>query len=225
VKFFNSVDKICFGVKTIEVENVENEYYTDIYNYLKSRPKHCELKDLPGKNISVVHRNTLIKWLLELTIETKKSDYTFQLAVILIDKCLSLLKELKVNAFQLVGITCYLLASKMNCVEPIEVETLIWYSSDICKAEVVKEAEGRILNLLNYELSIPTIQELIGFHLSMENDSENIWGEVRMLANKALCDYRYCQWTPDELAEACVNYVLKKEKEDECAEFIASMDK
>lgn len=108
------------------------------------------------KEINVKMRTILIDWLMEVVQDMKLSMSTLFLSVNIIDRYLSL-QSIERDLFQLLGVAALLIASKLEEVQPRNVDEM----ADICdgaySVKQVAEMELACLQKLNFCVSVPTL--------------------------------------------------------------------
>ena len=98
-------------------------------------------------------RSLAIDWLIDIKSYFKCSHRTFFLACYYFDLYLSLLSsQFRRSQLQLLGITCLLLASKINEIYPMSIEDIVYVCNYNYKVKQVEDMEKTIVNLLDNSL-------------------------------------------------------------------------
>lgn len=134
-------------------------YYEDIYTYLRS----IEGKSRPERNymnrqsdVTTSMRNILVDWLVEVGEEYKLHRETLFLAISYIDKFLSLVGVHRPK-LQLVGTAAMFIAAKYEEIYPPDVGEFVYITDDTYTRSQVLKMESVILKLLEFKVSMPTI--------------------------------------------------------------------
>jgi len=92
----------------------------------------------------------LINWLISLAHSLKCSQETFYHTVDIVDRCLSKCK-LKTEYLQLLGITAFLIATKLDEYHPVDPQELCRVTEDSFDASQVRLMEQKVLTIINFE--------------------------------------------------------------------------
>lgn len=175
---------------------------TTIYNY----SLEDYTLDLNLKHKILPSRKILVLWMLEVC---KNNHVTYFRSVILLDKFIYLNKKIKIKKtnFQLIGMTCIWIASKLENIHFISKNKLICISDN---SEMIK-MEEIILTELNFDLNTPVLYNYIALYAKRLNlNSKKI-----KLFNKYLhiCtifpehyDYKF-----SNIAYICANLTLEED--------------
>ncbi|KAK1438258.1 hypothetical protein QVD17_04064 [Tagetes erecta] len=157
-------------------------------------------------------RGILIDWLVEVCEEYGLASETFYLTVALIDIYLSK-KCVGKRRLQLLGITCMLIASKYEeiCAPRVEEFCLIT-DSTYTRADVL-EMEHQILDVLSFQLSVPTIKKflrrfLLAAHSSYKAPAIELEFLANYLAELTQTEYSLLKFLPSLIAASAV-YLAK----------------
>ncbi|KAH1212979.1 Cyclin-A2-2 [Glycine max] len=163
--------KLSERLGIVDIDSVElkdpqvwSSYAPDIYNNIFVREfERRPLSDYMDKlqqDITPSMRGILIDWLVEVSEEYKLVPDTLYLTVNLIDRFLSQSLVQK-QRLQLLGVTCMLIASKYEEICAPRVEEFCFITDNTyTKAEVLKMESG-VLNLLHFQLSVPTTKTFL----------------------------------------------------------------
>ncbi|XP_027331498.1 cyclin-A2-2-like [Abrus precatorius] len=206
------------GIVDIDSEELKDpqvwsSYAPDIYNNIcireyESRPVIANYMDKLQQDITPSMRGILVDWLVEVSEEYKLVPDTLYLTVNLIDRFLSRCLVQK-QRLQLVGVTCMLLASKYEEICAPRVEEFCFITDNTyTKAEVLK-MESEVLNLLHFQLSVPTTKTFLRRFIQAAQSSYKVsYVELEFLANYlaelTLLEYSFLQFLPSLIAASAV---------------------
>jgi cyclin A len=100
-------------------------------------------------------RYVLVDWLVEVAEDFRLSTETLFLCVGYVDRFLSR-RHIQREELQLLGITCLLIASKYEEINPPHIERFAYVSDNACTVDDIVVAEGEVLSSLAYKLASPT---------------------------------------------------------------------
>ncbi|KAI3812526.1 hypothetical protein L1987_17236 [Smallanthus sonchifolius] len=157
-------------------------------------------------------RGILIDWLVEVCEEYGLASETFYLTVALIDIYLSK-KCIGKRRLQLVGITCMLVASKYEEICAPRVEEFCFITDSTYTRAEVLEMEHQILDVLSFQLYVPTIKKFLRrFLLAAQSSYKAPVIELEFLANYlaelAQIEYSFLKFLPSLIAASAV-YLAK----------------
>ncbi|KAI3728195.1 hypothetical protein L6452_16827 [Arctium lappa] len=153
-------------------------------------------------------RGILIDWLVEVCEEYGLASETFYLTVALIDQYLSK-KCIGKRRLQLLGITCMLIASKYEEICAPRVEDFCFITDSTYTRGEVLEMEHEILDLLSFQLSVPTTRKFLRrFLLAAQSSYKAPVIELEFLANYlaelTLIDYSFLKFLPSLIAASAI---------------------
>ncbi|CAK9179210.1 unnamed protein product [Ilex paraguariensis] len=173
-------------------------YAPDIYTNLR----------VTERDISQSMRGILIDWLVEVSEEYKLVPDTLYLAVNLIDRFLSE-NYIEKQKLQLLGVTCMLISSKYEEICAPGVEEFCFITDNTYTKEEVLKMESRVLNLLGFQLSVPTTKKFLRRFIHAAQVSSKVpCVELEFLANYlaelALMEYSFLKFLPSLIAASAV---------------------
>jgi len=138
------------------------EYCQDVHSYLRQMEEVLSISpDYLDKDQVTGHmRSVLVNWLTEVQHHLKVSVETLYRTVHTLDLVLSL-RSVEPNMLQLVGITCMLLASKLEEYYPVEISKLLHLTEDSYKPKEVVNMERIILKLIDFKFITPSPQAFL----------------------------------------------------------------
>ncbi|KAJ8751825.1 hypothetical protein K2173_026019 [Erythroxylum novogranatense] len=187
-------------------------YAPDIYHNLHvteldQRPSTDYMEQLQH-DINSSMRGILIDWLVEVSEEYKLVPDTLYLTVHLIDRFLSQ-SHIEKQRLQLLGVTCMLIASKYEEICAPRVEEFCFITDNTYMREEVLKMESQVLNLLHFQLSVPTTKTFLRRFLHAAQASCQVPSvELEFLANYlaelTLIDYNFLKFLPSLVAASSV---------------------
>nr|KYP39558.1 Cyclin-A2-2 [Cajanus cajan] len=228
------IDMICEKLGTsdsLPIVDIDSElkdpqvwssYAPDIYSNI--RVTELERKPLTNYNymeklqhdINPNMRGILVDWLVEVSFlypfqvseEYKLVPDTLYLTVNLIDRYLST-RFIQKQRLQLLGVTCMLIASKYEEICAPRVEEFCFITDNTYSKEEVLKMEREVLNLLYFQLSVPTIKTFLRrFIQAAQSSYKAPCIELEFLANYlaelALVEHSFFQFLPSLAAASAV---------------------
>lgn len=187
-------------------------YSSDIYFNLRAaelirRPCFNFIETLQ-RDISQSMRQILIDWLVEVSDEYKLVPDTLYLTVNIIDRFLSQ-NYIERQRLQLLGITCMLIASKYEEIIAPRVEEFCFITDNTYSKEEVLKMEIEVLNLLGYQISVPTIKTFLRRFLRAGQSSQKLplppfAHLANYLAELTLVEYSFLRFLPSVIAASAV---------------------
>ena len=194
-----------------------DEYFDDIYKYLKSiensdLPKENYMKDVQ-KDINEKMRKILLDWLIDVHAKFNLLPETLFLTISIIDRYLSK-KSINRKYLQLLGVTAMFLCSKYEDIYPPEVKDFIFMTDNAYTHEELVNMESDILEKIQFNMTYPTSLRFLEIYKKILNLKEIDFNRCRYLIEIALFDYHCCHFSPSLIAATCVyfNYRINKHK-------------
>ncbi|XP_027356046.1 cyclin-A2-2-like [Abrus precatorius] len=218
------IDMICEKLRTsdcLTIVDIDSElkdsqvwssYAPDIYNKIRvtelERRPLTNYMDKLQQDITPRMRGILVDWLVEVSEEYKLVPDTLYLTVNLIDRCLST-KFIQKQRLQLLGVTCMLIASKYEEICAPRVEEFCFITDNTYTKEEVLKMESEILNLLHFQLLVPTIKPFLRRFIQAAQSSYKVpCVQLEFLANYlaelTLVEYSFLQFLPSLVAASAV---------------------
>jgi cyclin B len=196
---------------------IVEEYFDDIYKYLKSiensdLPKENYMKDVQ-KDINEKMRKILLDWLIDVHAKFNLLPETLFLTISIIDRYLSK-KSINRKYLQLLGVTAMFLCSKYEDIYPPEVKDFIFMTDNAYTQEELVKLESDILEKIQFNMTYPTSLRFLEIFKKILNLKEIDFNRCRYLIEIALFDYHCCHFSPSLIAATCVyfNYRINKYK-------------
>lgn len=182
------------------------EYITEIFDYLRKLEPTTQPNPeymLHQKDLEWDTREILIDWLIEVHTRFSMLPETLFLAVNIIDRFLSV-KVVRLDKFQLVGVTALLIASKYEEAVTLHVQHYAKLADNGFSEDEILRAERFILASLDYNLSFPNPMNFLR-HISKADDYEIQTRTIaKYLTEISLLDYRFLEFFPSHVAAAAM---------------------
>ncbi|KAF2320994.1 hypothetical protein GH714_032509 [Hevea brasiliensis] len=199
---------------TQDLEFRKSSYSSSIYGYLHSLEMEDKRRCVSNymtevqTDITVKMREVLVDWLVEVAEEYKLVSDTLYLTVTYVDRFLSL-QVLSRSNLQLLGVSCMLIASKYEEINPPHVEDFCYITDNTYTKEEVVNMEKDVLKFLNYEMSTPTTKNFLRIltKAAQENcKSPDLQFEFLscFLGELSLLDYHCLRFLPSIIAASAV---------------------
>ncbi|KAL5144970.1 Cyclin-A2-2 [Glycine soja] len=191
---------------------VWSSYAPDIYSNIQvtelQRKPVANYMDKLQKDINPTMRGILVDWLVEVSEEYKLVPDTLYLTVNLIDRYLST-RLIQKQRLQLLGVTCMLIASKYEEICAPRVEEFCFITDNTYSKEEVLKMEREVLDLVHFQLSVPTIKTFLRrFIQAAQSSYKAPCVELEFLANYlaelALVECNFFQFLPSLVAASAV---------------------
>ena len=153
-------------------------------------------------------RQVLVDWLIDVTETYKVHSNTLHLTISLIDASLKVL-EIPLKKFQLLGCSCLLIASKLEEVQAVSVENLV-YIADFCfDSDDLIRMESSVILALDFQLLLPT-RYYFGIRLaSAAKLSPKETQFLVFILEVSLLDIEFNAFTPSMIAAAALHITLQ----------------
>eukprot|EP00105_Crassostrea_gigas_P039184 XP_019923332.1 PREDICTED: G2/mitotic-specific cyclin-B isoform X2 [Crassostrea gigas] len=148
------------------------EYSEDIYEYLQYLERRFVYPENFLSNngeVTPQMRSILTDWFIQVQVHQELSQQTLHLTVELVDRFLTY-QRIPLNTFQLVGITCLLIAAKYHERFAPEVQTLCYLTDNTYDKNQVLKMERQILRTIGFDLNIVDVTVFMDKILLIESD-------------------------------------------------------
>ncbi|TDH69264.1 hypothetical protein CCR75_002261 [Bremia lactucae] len=208
------MDQMCYTMS--RARNGPTPEHVELFHaYLRQTEMDSwkEIKYLSRqKTLRPAHRSMLVDWLIEglqhVVDVFEMCLRTAFLAVNYTDRYLDIVM-VKKTQFQLLGATCLHVASKCEDVSYIGVEDLAMCADNVYTSVEVLEMEEKLLNTLNFTLSVPTALDFLNIY---ERMIPPIQKKTSMLAHYllelALQEYQFLKYLPSVVAACCLSMAM-----------------
>ncbi|KAL8127007.1 G2/mitotic-specific cyclin C13-1-like [Apium graveolens] len=189
-------------------------YASDIYRYLRNMEIETKRRPLPNyiekvqKDVTVTMRAILVDWLVEVALEYKLHADTLYLAVLYIDRYLSI-NVLNRQRLQLLGISSMLIASKYEEITPPYVDDFCDITDNTYTKKEVVKMEADVLKSLKFEMGNPTVKTFLRKYNSVAQETQKM-PSLKLqflgyyLAELSLLDYECIKFLPSLVAASVI---------------------
>lgn len=187
-------------------------YAPNIYRNMNAmeldRRLSVDYMEVLQRDITQGMRGILIDWLVEVSEEYRLVPDTLYLTVNLIDRFLSG-NYIEKQKLQLLGVTCMLIASKYEEICAPRVEEFCFITDNTYAKEEVVKMENKVLNFLDFRLSVPTTKKFLRRFIQAAQVSYKVPSvELEFLANYlaelTLLEYSFLKFLPSLIAASAV---------------------
>ena len=195
------------------------EYITDIIeslleeeDYFLNKKKYINPYYLQNEAIELTPemRTVAVEWLILIHFKIFKfSENTLFLAIQIFDRYLSKV-DLTADQSELLLYTSFMLASKYNEIEYVNMKEVLKLSQDKFNQEQIVNMETQILIKLDFEISGPTIYEFFVLFASFLNLSKKKINQGLYILNVILLDFHMLKYPNFMLAYAVMKLITKK---------------
>lgn len=195
-----------------------SEYANDIYDYyfIKEKEVHPSPNHLASHpELTAEMRSMLIDWLVDVHNRLAKTGDVLFLNVYLMDRFLTLLSQqrparmIKRVHFQLLGIACLFIASKIEEVNAICVADLCFLCENKFPREEIIKLESIVLSTLGFNLTVPTALQFLRRFTRAGGLEPEVHMLTRYLLDSSLGEYGMLQYLPSMVAAAAL-YLAKR---------------
>jgi len=195
------------------------EYVEEIFENLmvserfhQHSPRFIEEKQ---RDVNCKMRAILMDWMVEVCDEYSLAAETLYLSKRLVDKVLSLATVPR-KVLQLVGVTTILIASKVEEINPPQIQDLVYICDNTYKREEIISMETQLLAIMKYVLILPTEKIFLRRFLKVGafgiTDSEKV-DKLTVLTNYicelTITEYKMCKYLPSTIALASLCVALQ----------------
>lgn len=171
------------------------------------RPDFVNMKIIQ-REITAAHRETLISWLSEVAEVYCLSKQTLCLATNYVDRVLTF-KEVSRSVFQLLGVSCLLIASKCEEILPPSIEDFVFITDSSFQRHEILMKEMEILTCLNFTLRITTYTTFLDRLLIVSNvDDRRLVAHVYYMAELSLISQNLTHYLPSLIATSSICLTL-----------------
>ena len=195
------------------------EYTTDIIeslleeeDYFLNKKKYINPYYLQNEatELTPEMRTVAVEWLILIHFKIFKfSENTLFLAIKIFDRYLSKV-DLTADQSELLLYTSFMLASKYNEIEYVNMKEVLKLSQDKFNQEQIVNMETQILIKLDFEISEPTMYEFFVLFASFLNLSKKKINQGLYILNVILLDFHMLKYPNFMLAFAVMKLITKK---------------
>ncbi|GMT19044.1 hypothetical protein PFISCL1PPCAC_10341 [Pristionchus fissidentatus] len=181
------------------------EMVDDMFKYMRLREEQFMVRlrwnKQPELNDNM--RMVLIDWLHDVLTEYDMESETLHLAVSLIDRLLMMCSVSRPNV-QLVGTAALMIASKYEQIHPPELKDFAYVTDDSYSENQILRMEQKILNLLRFDVSVPTVEWFVAHMMNMMKPSKKTLYLSHYLGDLSLLLSSLNGTRPSVIAASCI---------------------
>ena len=176
--------------------------------YATYRAKESSLSARPTYMAKQTHinermRTIVVDWIVDVHRKFRFVPETLYLTVNLIDRYLSV-KEVERPIFQLVAVSCLLIASKYEEIYQLPVNDLVYLCAETYTRQDILDMEWAVLTELDFKIYGPTAHPFLVRFLRAANADTRTTQLASFLLDGALQNYQLLRYRPSQLAAAAV---------------------
>jgi hypothetical protein len=132
-------------------------------------------ENVDNSEISKAMRFQLIEWLIKIHSNLKMRNNSLLLALNILENY-SINNYIKKSKYQLIGLTCLLIAAKYEEIYPRKIKEYVMICDNAFSKEEIIETEAKILNFLNFDLYLVTPLNFLDFFMKKFNLNPDFYG-------------------------------------------------
>lgn len=199
------------------------EYFNDFLETFCSEENLLEFKIIPNfmdqqSEINNKMRAIVVNWIIEVHNRFKLLPDTLFLSVIIFDRYMSLVHNIKKKRLQLIGVTSLLLACKYEEIFSPEVRDFVCILDRAYEREDLMEQENEMMKKLKFEVTFPTslkYYEILRIEFGI---GDEYYDYGCFLLELTLLDSRFSNYSQGVIASS-VCFMLLKFKDDKNENF------
>jgi len=202
--------------KNVAYQEEKIDYVEKTYEYLNEQEERYKVKDIMLNQMYIKENmyEILIDYLISVHLQLKAFEEVLYLCVHLINRYLNVVKDTHKSKFQLVGLTCYLIADKYESIYPSEIRDLVRFSDYAFYKDEFVKMEFEILKVLNFSLMSPTSYTFLVRYLTVADSDEEIDLTALYVSQRILQVSDLTNYLPSIIASACVYISLEINNKD-----------
>ena len=224
VKFFDSQEKEInnkhrlFNFKKIENKTnnaqIPYEYFNDFLDTYVVEEDSLEYKIIPNfmdKQIEINGRMRaiIVNWIIEVHNRFKLLPDTLFLSIIIFDRYMSLVKNIKKDTLQLIGVTSLLIACKYEEIFSPEIRDFVCILDRTYEREDLMDQENEMMKKLKFEITFPTSLRYFEILRVEFNIDEKYYDYGYYLLELTLLDCNFSKYNQSIIATT-VCFMIKK---------------
>lgn len=152
--------------------------------------------------LKINFRATVVDWTIDVALRYRLSQETVYLATAVLDGYLQTVttKVFSYN-FQLLGIVCLLIASKIEDIKSLTVTNVVAVCAKTYERIDVVRTEGLVAHALNWNLHIPTAWNFLAWLVSCDGrTSADVGLLAQYIVELVIIEYGSLLWSPSHIA-------------------------
>ena len=193
---------------------IPSEYFNNFLDTYCREEKTLEFKIIPDfmENQAEINnrmRAIVVNWMIEVHDRFKLLHDTLFLSVIIFDRYMSIINNIKKERLQLIGVTSLLIACKYEEIFSPEIRDFVCILDRTFEKEDLMEQENLMLKILKFEVTFPTSLryfEILRVELGIE---EKYYNYGNYLLELCLIDCRFSRYMQAVIATTVCFFLLK----------------
>ena len=207
-----------FSFPSIKCSNkgtlIPTEYFNDFLSTFCSEEKKLEFKIIPNfmdsqEKINNKMRAIIVNWLIDVHNRFQLLHNTLFLSVIFFDRYISLVKNIKKEQLQLVGVTSLLISCKFEEIFSPEIRDFICIIDNSFEKEDLIKQENLMLKNLKFEVMFPSSLRYFEILRVEYNIEEKYYKHGHFLLELCLYDCRFSKYMQAVIATTVCYLLLK----------------
>ncbi len=193
---------------------IPTEYFNNFLDTYCKEEKTLEFRIIPNfmdnqTEINNRMRAIVVNWMIEVHDRFKLLPDTLYLSVIIFDRYMSIIKNIKKERLQLIGVTSLLIACKYEEIFSPEIRDFVCILDRTYEKEDLMEQENLMLKILKFEVTFPTSLryfEILRVEFGIE---EKYYNHGYYLLELCLLDCRFSKYMQAVIATTVCFFLLK----------------
>ena len=211
-----------FNFKIIEKKNnnaqIPYEYFNDFLDTYVVEEDTLEYKIIPNfmekqNEINGRMRAIIVNWIIEVHNRFKLLPDTLFLSIIIFDRYMSLVKNIKKDTLQLIGVTSLLIACKYEEIFSPEIRDFVCILDRTYEREDLMNQENEMMKKLKFEITFPTSLRYFEILRVEFNINEKYYDYGYYLLELTLLDCNFSKYKQCIIATT-ICFMIKKLFED-----------
>lgn len=193
---------------------IPTEYFNNFLDTYCKEEKTLEFKIIPNFMDNQVEINNrmraiVVNWMIEVHDRFKLLPDTLFLSVIIFDRYMSVVKNIKKQRLQLIGVTSLLIACKYEEIFSPEVRDFVCILDRTYEKEDLMEQENLMLKVLKFEVTFPTSLRYFEILRVEFGIDERYYNYGNYLLELSLLDCRFSRYMQAVIATTVCFFLLK----------------
>jgi cyclin B len=193
---------------------IPTEYFNNFLDTYCKEEKTLEFKIMPNFMDNQIEINNrmraiVVNWMIEVHDRFKLLPDTLYLSIIIFDRYMSIVNNIKKERLQLIGVTSLLIACKYEEIFSPEVRDFVCILDRTYEKEDLMEEENLMLKILKFEVTFPTSLryfEILRVEFGIE---EKYYNHGYYLLELCLLDCRFSKYMQAVIATTVCFFILK----------------
>ena len=197
----NALNSIMKQARNIDADITRIDYYNNVKRYEKTIDSHCMNRH---PNINSFMRIILLNWIVEVHMKYKQYPETLHLTINIIDRYLSCSNNIERNKFQLLGVSAFFIASKIEEITPPDVHQMVYICDKAYTKNEITEMTFIISKKLNYNFQFVSPYTWVIRCFDIEPGEQKLVGLSCFILECAMLDIEIIEFQPSIIAASAV---------------------